>query len=41
MNAKPKPGLNGSEDLLVQAMRRAARDVEKRQVAPKNKDNHL
>ena len=41
MNVKPKPGLNGGQDLLVQAMRRAAQDIEKRQVAPKNRDKHL
>ena len=36
---QPKP--NGSTALLAEAMRRAAQDVEKRQVATKNKDNHL
>ena len=41
VNVKPKPGLNGGQDLLVQAMRRASQDVEKRQSAPKNKDKHL
>ena len=36
---QPKP--SGNTALLAMAMRRAAQDVEKRQAAPKNKDNHL
>ena len=39
MPTQPKP--DGNTALLAMAMRRAAQDVEKRQAAPKNKDNHL